>query len=254
VLPACHTAPSAPGDLRGRRLLLAGGLSGLVLFFAGCFQQIGMVDIDAGKAGFLTALYIVLVPVLGIVLRHKTHWNTWTSVLIAVVGLYCLCVKEGQSIQFGDLVILIGAFGWACHILVIDHFVEGISHRAVLKLCVAQFALAGALALVASLFLDRLFVPAPPTLALLLDAAPAFLYVGILSTGIAFTFQAVGQQGLSPAAASLLMSLESVFAVIGGTLLLGESMDAREYIGCALMFAAVALSQLPVGRARAPVI
>jgi drug/metabolite transporter (DMT)-like permease len=236
------------GDLKGRRLLLAGLVSGLVLFCSSSFQQIGLVDIDAGKAGFLTALYIVLVPIMGILLHHKTRWNAWVSVFIAVLGLYFLCIREGQSIEFGDLVTLLAAFGWACHILVIDHFVPGISQRAVLKLCVVQFAVAALLALVAFPFCDGVFVSEALSLRALLDAAPAFLYVGVLSTGIAFTLQAVGQQGLTPTLASLIMSLESVFAVIGGMLLLQEMLDTRELIGCALMFIAVVLSQLRIAQ------
>jgi drug/metabolite transporter (DMT)-like permease len=237
-------------SLRGKRLIVAGVFCGAVLFASSSFQQIGLVDIDAGKAGFLTALYIVLVPILGIVLRHRTHWNAWVSVAIAVVGLYFLCIKQGQAIQAGDLITLVGAFGWACHILVIDHFVTGISRDSVLKLCVAQFLVAGLLALLAVPLFDGIFVQYNLEIEVLMNAAPSFLYVGILSTGVAFTLQAVGQQGLSPTTASLIMSLESVFAVVGGMLLLNEAMSAREFVGCGLMFAAVILSQLPIGEKR----
>jgi drug/metabolite transporter (DMT)-like permease len=239
------------GNLSGKRLVIAGIVCGGVLFLAGNFQQIGLVYTSASKAGFLTALYIVLVPILGIVLKHKTHWNTWVSVLIAAVGLYFLCITGGFTIQFGDFVVLIGALFWACHILVIDHFVEGLSQHGVLKLCVAQFLVAALLSLIASPLLDPLFIVEAFDPSGIIAALPAILYTGILSTGVAFTLQAVGQQGLNPSAASIIMSLEAVFSVIGGMLLLGEVLTIREWAGCALMFSAVILSQLPVAQSKA---
>ncbi|MDR1713993.1 MAG: DMT family transporter, partial [Coriobacteriales bacterium] len=237
-------------NLNGRQLAKAGLACGGILFFSSSFQQIGLVDIDAGKAGFLTALYIVLVPILGILLRKKTHWNAWAGVLVAAGGLYFLCIKRGQSIAFGDLITLVGALGWSCHILVVDHFVSGISQRDVLRLCVAQFLTAGALAALACPLFDGLFTAKVFSWAALVSAAPTYLYVGILSTGVAFTLQAVGQQGLNPTAAAIIMSLESVFAVICGMVLLGEIMSTREILGCVLVFAAVILSQLPIGEQR----
>jgi drug/metabolite transporter (DMT)-like permease len=205
-----------------------------------------LVFTTASKAGFLTALYIVLVPILGLIIRHKTHWNTWLSVTIAAVGLYFLCIKESFTMEIGDLAVLVGAFFWACHILVIDHFVVGLKQRDLLKLCALQFLVAAALALVAAPILDGFFAQGSFDLSALVDALPAILYTGILSTGVAFTLQAVGQQGLNPSAASIIMSLEAVFSLIFGMLLLGEMLTVREAIGCALMFAAVILSQMPV--------
>jgi drug/metabolite transporter (DMT)-like permease len=231
-------------------LLKAGMACGCVIFLAGCFQQAGLVFTTASKAGFLTTLYIVLVPILGIALKHKTHWNTWISVLIAVVGLYFLCVTGGFSIQLGDMLTLIGAFFWACHILIIDHFVEGLTQRDVMRLCVLQFAVASALSLVAAPLFDGLFVMGSFSWERLVAALPTVLYVGVLSTGVAFTLQAFGQQGLNPSAASIIMSLEAVFSVIGGMLILGEVLSGRELFGCIAMFAAVLLSQLPVGAPR----
>jgi drug/metabolite transporter (DMT)-like permease len=234
-------------------LLKAGIVCGTAIFLAGCFQQAGLVFTTASKAGFLTTLYIVLVPILGIALRHKTHWNTWVSVLIAVVGLYFLCITDaagGFSLQLGDALTLIGALFWACHILVIDHFVEGLSRRDVMRLCIAQFVFASVLSLVASPFLDGLFMTGAFSIVGLINALPMILYVGILSTGVAFTLQAIGQQGLNPSAASIIMSLEAVFSVLGGMLLLGEMLSDREIFGCVAMFAAVTLSQLPLGRSK----
>jgi drug/metabolite transporter (DMT)-like permease len=234
--------------LNVRQLLVAGVACGAVLFVAGAAQQIGLVFTTASKAGFLTALYIVLVPLLGIALKHRTHWNTWVSVLIAAIGLYFLCMTGGFSIQFGDAIMLVGALFWACHILVIDHFVTGLEQRDVMRLCIFQFAVAAFLSLVASPVLDGLFVTGAFSTDELIAALPSILYVGILSTGVAFTLQAIGQQGLNPSAASIIMSLEAVFSVVGGMLILGEALSEREILGCALMFAAVILSQLPVGK------
>jgi drug/metabolite transporter (DMT)-like permease len=241
-------APAADGLLPSKRLLLGGAVCGLVIFLAGSAQQVGLVFTPASKAGFLTALYIVLVPVLGIFLRHRPRWNTWLSVLVAAVGLYFLCMAGAASLQFGDMVVLVGAFFWACHILVVDHFVAGLGQREVMGLCIVQFAVAAALSLATAPFLDASFVTGGFEPDALLAALPAVLYTGILSTGVAFTLQAFGQQGLNPSAASLIMSLEAVFSVLGGALLLGEVLTLRELAGCAAMFAAVLLSQVPVGR------
>jgi drug/metabolite transporter (DMT)-like permease len=230
------------------RLLKAGIACGLAIFLAGSFQQVALVFTTASKAGFLTALYIVLVPILGIALRQKARWNTWISVLIAAVGLYFLCVTGDFSIQLGDMLALIGALFWACHILVIDYFVKGLRRRDVVRLCIVQFVFASVVALVLAPFFDGMFVSAAFNLDALIAALPTILYAGILSTGVAFTLQAIGQQGLSPSAASIIMSLEAVFSVLGGMLILGELLSAREFFGCVAMFAAVVLSQLPVSR------
>jgi drug/metabolite transporter (DMT)-like permease len=244
------TGDQARSTLAWSPLLKAGIACGSVVFLAGCFQQAGLVFTTASKAGFLTTLYIVLVPILGIALKHKTHWNTWISVLIAVVGLYFLCVTGGFSIQLGDMLTLIGALFWACHILVIDHFVEGLTRRDVMKLCTMQFAVASVLSLAAAPIFDGLFVVGTFSWESLAAALPTVLYVGVLSTGVAFTLQAFGQQGLNPSAASIIMSLEAVFSVIGGMLILGEVLSGRELFGCIAMFSAVLLSQLPVGTLR----
>ena len=236
-----------------RRLMKAGAFCGLVLFFGGSLQQVGLVFTTASKAGFLTALYLVLVPIFGIVLKHKTHWNTWASVLIAMVGLYFLCITDGFSIEFGDLITLCGALFWAGHILVIDHFVTGLSQRDVMKLCAAQFMVASVLGFISSAFLDRLFINGVFETAAIIGALPSILYVGILSTGVAFTLQAMGQQGISPSAASIIMSLEAVFSVVGGMLILGEVLSGQEVFGCVLMFSAFILSQLPIGQSKQPI-
>jgi drug/metabolite transporter (DMT)-like permease len=231
-----------------KRLLASGLACGAVLFVAASLQQVGMVYTEASKAGFLTALYIVLVPILGIALRNKTHWNTWISVALAIVGLYFLSIADSLTIQPGDAALLVGALFWAGHILVIDRSVIGLSQTQVMKLCVVQFAVAAVLALLAAPFLDGMFSAGSFDFRAIADALPTVLYVGVLSTGVAFTLQAIGQQGLNPSAASIIMSMEAVFSVFGGMLLLQETMTGREILGCILMLAAVILSQLPVGR------
>ena len=235
-----------------KALIKAGFFIGLIVFVAGSLQQVGMVYTTASKAGFLTALYIVLVPVMGITLRHKTYWNTWASVLIAVGGLYFLCITESFSIRIGDVIILIAALFWACHILATDHFVVGLSRRDVMKLCILQFLIAALLSCICSLIFDRFFEHGVFLLEDFISALPAILYVGILSTGVAFTLQAIGQQGINPSAASIIMSLEAVFSVIGGVIILNEILNGREIIGCILMFIALILSQLTAERKKRP--
>ena len=249
------TKAASDGSVRVRqmslkRLVRAGFVVGSVLFIAGSLQQIGLVYTTASKGGFLTTLYIVLVPILGMALKHKTHWNTWVSVLIAAFGLYFLCITEAFSIEPGDIVLMISAFFWAGHILATDHLVEGITRRDVMKMCIAQFIVASILCFVFSVFFDRFFAHGAFDMTALIHALPFVLYVGVLSTGIAFTLQAVGQQGISPSAAAIIMSLEAVFSVLGGMIILQEALSGREVLGCVLMFAAVVLSQLPTGQAK----
>ncbi|MDR2355560.1 MAG: DMT family transporter [Clostridiales Family XIII bacterium] len=229
-----------------RKTLLQGGLlCGLVLFAGSNFQQIGLVFTTASKAGFITTLYIILVPIFGIFLKHRTHWNTWVGVLLATVGLYCLCITESFSIDPGDLVILFGAAFWAIHILVIDRFVR---RTDAIRLSCVQFIVCGAFSLAVMPFADAHFMTAP-TLSLesIVAVLPAILYTGVLSSGAGFTLQAVGQKYANPTAASIIMSTEAIFGVIGGFLLLGERFTGREMLGCVLMFAAVILAQLPFG-------
>jgi drug/metabolite transporter (DMT)-like permease len=239
------SASSRPGASL-KPLLIGGVICGLVLFMASNTQQVGMVYTSASKAGFLTTMYIVLVPILGIFLRHKTHWNTWVSVLVAVVGLYFLSITNGLTMQLGDLVVLLSAMFWACHILVIDHYAPKLRYTDLIRLCAIQFITAGILSFVCMPLFDHFFVAAEFKAEVLLAVAPALLYAGILSTGVGFTLQAIGQRHANPSAASIIMSLEAVFSVVGGMLILNEILNGREILGCILMFAAVILAQLPI--------
>ena len=224
-----------------RKTLLAGLLCGLCLFMATNLQQIGLTSTEAGKAGFITTFYIILVPVLGLFLRKKTGAVTWLAVAVALGGLFFLCVKPGEvRIAPGDLLVLGCAFFFAVQILVIDFFVQEVD--GVLLSCV-QFAVDGVLSLIAAFLFEKPDFPA------LFRGWIPLLYTGILSCGVAYTLQILGQKNLHPTVASLLMSLESAFAVLGGWLILHERLTRRELLGCALMLAAVLLVQLaPAGK------
>lgn len=221
-------------------LIIGGVLCGTVLYAATAFQQFGLTEgTDAGKAGFITALYIVLVPVFSIFLKKKTGFKTWFSVALSVVGLYLLCVTGKLTIAPSDLTVLVCALIFTVHILVIDHFspkVEGI------KMSCIQFFVCGILSLI-SLFIwgETLSINA------LLSAAFPILYLGIMSSGIAYTLQIIGQRDTDPTLASILMSLESVFAVLAGAIF-GETLSGREALGCVVMFIAIIISQLPTKR------
>jgi drug/metabolite transporter (DMT)-like permease len=227
-------------------LLKGGVLCGLVLFLGQGLQQIGMVYTTASKAGFLTALYIVLIPIISIFLKKHTHWNTWVSVVTAAFGLYFLSITTEFTISPGDLVLLIGAALWAAHILVTDHYVASLDRQGVYRIVTVQFIVCSALSLVISPFIDMKLVPVPLTPDIFVQVLPALLYAGCISAGVGFTLQAIGQRRINPSAAGIILSLEAVFGAIGGALILGERLSARELLGCILMFAAVVLSQIPV--------
>jgi drug/metabolite transporter (DMT)-like permease len=221
-----------------RKTLLLGGIScGVALCVASNLQQVGIQYTTVGKAGFITALYIVIVPILGIFVHKKVGAKLWVSVVIAIFGLYLLCMSGSLSLGKGDLLVLLCAVAFSIHILVIDHFspkVDGV------KLSCIQFFVAGVLSLVPMLASEG--VPAAHDV--ILSWAP-ILYAGVLSSGVAYTLQIVGQKGVNPTVASLVLSLESVFSVLSGWLILHQSMSTRETLGCILMFAAIVLAQLP---------
>lgn len=220
-----------------KNLLMAGAACGFLLFCGASLQQIGInMGSTAGKSAFITALYMVLVPVLGIFLRKKVLFPVWGCVVLAVVGLYLLCIKDGFTFQPCDAVVFIGSFFWAGHILTIDHFV---SKTDPVKLSVVQFAVCSLLCWIAAFLVES------PNLAGFRSALIPLLYAGILSAGVAYTFQAIGQKNADPTIASMLLSTESVFGVLGGAILLHEVLSGRELLGCAIMFAAVLLSQVP---------
>ena len=217
-------------------LLKYGLLCGSVLFIASSLQQIGLCYTDAGKAGFITAMYIVLVPFMGIILHQKPSVNALISVVPAIIGLYLLCGMGPGGINIGDIFLMGGALGFSVQILLIDRHVRDLDS---LRFNCAQ-------CLVIALFSAPLIFTEELDGSAVWAAKGSLLYAGVMSMGVAYTLQVMGQKYVEPTAASIIMSLEAVFAAIGGWALLQETMNPREILGCSLMFLAVILSQIPV--------
>ena len=217
--------------------IIGGAACGIVLSLASVLQQTGMNNgTDAGKSAFITALYVVLVPIFGLILKRRAPINAWISVAIAVVGFYLLCITDGFSLEFSDALVLLCAVVFAVHILVIDRFsprCDGV------RMSCIQFAVVTVVTLIFSLILES-----PMKIDAIGSAIWPIVMLGIGSSGIAYTLQIVAQRNVNPAVASVIMSLESVFGFLGGVIVLGETMSTRQYIGCAIVFAAVLLSQL----------
>ena len=217
--------------------LIGGTLCGIVLSLASVLQQSGIGSgTDAGKAAFITALYVVLVPVFSLVLKKRAPINAWISVGIAVVGFYLLCIKGDFSLEFSDALVLLCAVVFTTHILVIDRFsprCDGV------RMSCVQFAVVTVVSLVCAIFFEQ-----PVSLDGITSALGPILMLGIGSSGIAYTLQIVAQSTLNPTVASIVMSLDSVFGVVGSAIFRGETMSTREYFGCAIVFTAVVLSQL----------
>lgn len=229
---------------RDRMTLLRGGLlAGAILFIAATFQQVGLQHTTAAKAGFITGLYLILVPIFGLLLRHTTGITTWIGAGLAVIGLYLLSINDDFSMSYGDMLQFCGALFWAVHILVIDHFS---SRCPPLQLAASQFLVCGLLSLLAGACLET------PTLSAAILGWQPLLYAGLVSVGVAYTLQVVGQREANPAHAAIILSLESVFAVVGGVLLLDESLSLRAWFGCGLMLAGMLLSQVRWGSPKTP--
>ena len=229
-----------------KKTLWIGGICcGLALCAAGNIQQIGMCYTTAGKTGFITALYVILVPLLGLILKQKIRPIFWACVVASAVGLYLLCIPADGgfgSVNKGDLIILLCSLMFAFHILTIDHFspkADGV------KMSCIQFFVAGGLSCLLMFIIDPALGFTLPTLANLQAGWFEILYAGVMSCGVAYTFQVVAQKDVEPTLASMILCLESVFAVIAGAIILGETMGAREIIGCLLMFIAIIVAQLP---------
>jgi drug/metabolite transporter (DMT)-like permease len=218
-----------------KKLLTAGLVAGTALFLGAAFQQGGLVYTDAGKAGFITGFYVILVPILGLFINQKTSLLTWLGATIAIVGLFLLSVNETLEVNIGDILVLVGAFFWAIQILVIGHYSTRIDP---LQLAFSQFLVCAAFSLIVALFTETIIIQN-----LLLAYLP-ILYAGFFSVGIAFTIQVVAQRDAHPANAAIIMSLEAVFAVFGGWMILKESIPMRGLFGCLLMFIGMIVSQL----------
>lgn len=239
-------APADENDERqygwNNKILITGGIvCGTVLMVASSLQQIGIQYTSVGKAGFITTMYIIFVPLISIFLKKRAGLKVWISVIIAVAGLYLLCMTESIQFQYGDLMVLLCAVAFSFHILVIDHFspkIDGV------KMSCIQFLVC---ALLSTVFM---FIFEKPSFADIIQAWKPILYAGVMSSGVGYTLQIVGQRGLNATVAALIMSLESVVSVLAGFLLLEEILTARELFGCLLMFIAIVLTQLPEKQAQ----
>ena len=231
------TAQEQNGAESEKRLLIRGGIvTGIFLAIAGNLQQIGIKYTTVGKAGFITAMYIVLVPLLGIFIGRKIGWKIWLSVVLTVIGLYLLSMTSASvRLEKGDAYVLLSALAFAFQITAVDYYAartDGV------RLACLEFAVCGLITLV------LMFLFETPTWSGLWAARLPILYAGVLSCGVAYTFQILGQKGTEPAVASLIMSLEAVISALAGWLLLGQTMAGREIIGCAVMSAAIVLAQI----------
>lgn len=231
--PAATKNILAPPGLK--TILLGGGALGLALFAGASLQQMGLVYTTAGKAGFITGLYVIIVPILGLFWRQQPRVGTWIGAVLATIGLYLLSVTEVFTIELGDLLVLVGAFFWAAHVLIIGWLSPRINP---IKLAFSQYVACSILSLIAASGVETI------TFNSIVAAAIPILYGGLLSVGIAYTLQVIAQRDAHPAHAAILLSLEAVFAAIGGWLILGEIISARGLVGCGLMLSGMLLSQL----------
>ena len=217
-------------------LLKSSFICGFILFITATFQQIGIIYTTVGKAGFITSLYIVIVPILGLFMRKHISMRTWICILSAMIGMYLLCMNGKFNIAYGDFLILLCALTTAIHILSIDHFspkVNGIAFSCL------QFFFCATLSLLTSIVFEETSFNA------LIATMPPILYSGILSCGVAYTLQVLGQKQVPPTITALILSLESVFSVLSGWLILNQTLSSKELIGCLIMFCAIVFSQVP---------
>ena len=222
-------------------LFYGGFFCGLVLFFGSSLQQHGLIYTSVGKAGFITTLYVVIVPILGLFLKKKVEPKVWLALMIAVIGMYFLCINESFSINRGDILLLIGALFFSIHILLIDHYIQFLDG---IKLACIQLFVCGTISLFPMALLETVTLEK-----LQLSLAP-LLYTGLLSSGIGYTMQIIAQKNVNPVIASLILSLESVFSAIAGWLILKQILSSKEILGCGLVFFAVILTQLPILNSR----
>lgn len=223
-----------------KKTLWTGGIAcGVILCIASNLQQFGIMEASVGKSGFFTALYIVMIPVIGIFIGKRPGIKLWFCVALAVVGMYLLCMKDGSfTIERADIMLLLCALAFSFHILVVDYFspkVDGV------KMSCIQFFVCGVLSAVGMLFTET------PDIPNIQAAWLPLLYAGLLSCGVGYTLQIVGQKGINPVIASLIMSLESVISALAGWVILGQVLSPKEILGCVLMFVAIIITQIPIG-------
>lgn len=220
-----------------RKTTLIGGLCcGIAIFVSSTFQQVGMQYTSVGKAGFITALYIVIVPILGIFMKKKVTASVWIGATLAAIGFYLLCITESFSVNLGDGLVFMCAVCFSFHIMIVDFFAPKADGVA---LSCIQFWFSGIVSAVIAFFLET------PVMADIFQAAGPILYAGIFSCGVAYTLQIIGQANINPTIASLILSLEAVISVLAGWMILHETLTAKQIWGCVLVFVAVILAQLP---------
>lgn len=225
-----------PSEYEKKELIKGGLVCGIIIFAASTIQQFGIAQTTVGKAGFISVLYILIVPFFGLLLKQKLPKMIWPCCGLALCGLYLLCMNESFSLSKGDLTVFISAIAYAVHILAVDHFAPKVD---CVKLSCLQFLVAGAISVV------FMFVFEKPELDKILDAWLPILYAGALSGGVGYTLQTVAQKWTKPSVASLLMSFESVFAVLAGAVILQQIPSLREISGCLFMFASIIIIQMP---------
>lgn len=231
-----------------KRSVKYGIVCGIILCAASNFQQMAMLHASAGKAGFITAFYIILVPIVGIFLKKKTSPIIWFCVLLALVGLYFLCIGRGGEYVFeiSDVQLLMCALIFSFHIIFVDYANTKKVNGVIISS--TQFYTAAVISAFFVYPMDGVVYDMMPAMDLIIKAAPSILYSGIMSCGVAYTLQIIGQKDVNPTVASLIMSLESVVSAISGFLILGQKMSVDEIIGCVIMFVAIILAELPVGK------
>ena len=207
----------------------------VILFAAGSLQQVGIVYSNASNAGFITGLYMVIVPIIGLALKYRTGLNTWLGCVLAVVGLCLLSVKADFTMGYGDTLLLVGAVGWALHILAIDHYAP---RAAPLLLSLGQFIVCGCLAMVVSVFIET------TSWEQVRAATYVLIYAGVITVGVAYTLQVIAEERADPTHAAIILSLEAVFGALGGYMFLQEQLSGRELIGCVLMLMGMLVSQV----------
>ncbi|MCZ2721239.1 DMT family transporter [Marinomonas sp. 15G1-11] len=235
LIPLLFLFPSKQ-SYQFKKLLIVGSVAGVVLFIGSSLQQIGLLYTSAGNAGFITSLYIVLVPIFGLLLSQKTTRKAWLGIAVAIVGFYILTIEPGFKINYGDALEFIGAMFWASHVLVIGYYSR---HLPAIPLSIIQCIITALLSIIAASALEDNSIE---------DFKAAWLpllYAGVASSSIAYTLQIIGQKKVSASISALILSTESVFAVIGGWLFMGEILSAKAYVGCAFILLGMIISQWP---------
>ena len=237
MLPFLNRLEGGTAPAGSKKDLIIGGIiCGIAISGGSALQQYGIAGTTVGKAGFITALYIVIVPVLRLFFGKKSSNLVWLSVIIAIFGLYFLCITDRIVLQRGDFFVLLCAFVFAVHILAIDYYSARVRGT---YLSLVQFAVGAVISAVCMVIFEK------PSFSAIMECIWPLLYVGVLSSGVAYTLQILAQKGSDPTVVSLLLSLESVFSVIGGAVVLHQMMSGREYLGCLLMLVAVVIVQIP---------